>query len=199
MEQRLVRAASERGVSAPDLERVVKAHRAAMAIRDSPFSTLSSDQDPAYLHPGRVVLILLQDLEEGDPDALAVGALAESRAPALSVSATAAEEVLGESAFALWTALPEVSWGGATGPDDDGELLEDLVTADAVVQRIALAEALDQLRHAHLWENAAERVRAAQVAREVLAPAAARVHPVLERRFNWWVRRVGDSFKFGRK
>ncbi|MEX2295320.1 MAG: hypothetical protein WD804_03285, partial [Gemmatimonadota bacterium] len=134
MEERLVRAASERGVSEPGLERVVKAHRAAMALRDSPFSTLSSDQDPAYLHPGRVVLILLQDLEEGDPDALAAGALAESRDPALSVSATVAEEVLGESAFALWTALPDVSWGGATGPDDDGELLEGLVTADAVVQ-----------------------------------------------------------------
>jgi len=169
-----------------------------MEIRDAGLASNSSEQDPAYLHPGRVGLILLQDLEEGNPDVLVAGVCAESRAPALRIPAEVAEGMFDIAALALWRRLPEVDWR-PEGVARDPELLEELVTAEPNVQRIALAEALDQIRHAHLWTRSEDRARAAQFARGVLAPAASRVHPVLERRFDWWVRRVGDSFSFGRK
>jgi hypothetical protein len=169
-----------------------------MELRDAIPAALPSDQDPAYLHPGRVVLILIQDLDERDPDLLSAGALAESRQPELRVSAKVAEHALGPDGYAVWRALPPMNWS-ATGGATDGEVLEALVTADDSVRRIALSEALDQLRHAHRWESGDERARAAELAREVLAPAATRTHAGLERRFNWWIRRVGESLRFGRK
>jgi hypothetical protein len=163
----------------------------------------SAASDPAHLHPGRVALILLRDVGEVDPDVLAAGILAESRDVRLRVTGESAEEVLGARAFRFWERLPELDWTAApdlpAAEDGDGELLEALVTAEPAVQRIALSEALDQIRHAHLWAGAEERARAARVAGAVLAPAATRVHPVLARRFDWWVRRVANSFRFERK
>jgi hypothetical protein len=198
MEERVVRAATDRGVTPDGIARLVESHRAAMEPREAAAANLTSDQDPEYLHPGRVSLILLTDLGEVDPDVLAAGACAESRVPALRIPTGVAQGVLGEAAFAHWRALPDLDWA-CTAELGHAELLEGLVTASGAVQKIALAEALDQIRHAHLWTDSTTRAQAAHLAKEVLAPAASRVHPVLERRFNWWVRRVGESFSFRQK
>jgi hypothetical protein len=141
---------------------------------------LSSEDDPRYLHPGRVVLILLGDVEEDDPGVLGAGALAESREMELRVGSA--------------PALPLPDWGrGFGGEMSDSELLEALITLPTDMQGVAMAEALDQLRHAHLWSDPAHRARAAALGQGVFLPLAPRVHPAMERRLRWWVRRVGPG------
>lgn len=205
MEGRVLRAAAETGVDAAGLDRLALALRVAMRPRESGPAALPSDRDPDALHPGRTVLILLADLGECDPEVLSVAALAESRRPELRATAEAARTVLGAKGAALWAALPSLAWSGEDGvaggegegsgspPPEDSFLLESLVIAEPELRRIVLAEALDQLRHAHLWPEGPGRERAVALATGVFAPLATRTHPALERRFNWWVRRVAPA------
>jgi len=203
MEDRVIKLAGDRRVSTSDQQLLSATLRAAMRARESGPHALPSDQHPAYLHPGRTVLILLQDLKESQASVLAAAALSESRDTPLRVDLDVARDLLDERGLRTWSALPVVDWRGKThgtetdgGPDDgDQELLEALVTAEESVVKIALAEALDHLRHAHLLPDMNERVRAAALAEEVFVPVAARVHSVLERRLNWWTRRVGRVLK----
>jgi len=200
MEGRVAHAAREAGVSLDGVDGFLRAHRAAMAVREWGENALPSDHHPAFLHPGRTVLILLGDFEETSPRLIAAAALAESRDLDLRVSPGEARQALGgeggEGAFELWGNLPSIQWRGpvdGTEPDIDAALLEELVLAPSEVQRVAMAEALDHLRHAHLWESAEERRRAATLAREVFEPLSSRVHPTLERRLGWWLRRVSPG------
>jgi hypothetical protein len=166
-----------------------------MAVRSIGERALSSEDHPAYLHPGRVLLILMDDLEVSDSHLLPVGMLTESRDRELRLSEVEVREVLKEwdGAFELWKNLPFIDWGVSASADTDVVLLEELVIASPEVQRVAMAEALDHLRHAHLWESQPERLRAANLARGVFEPLAPRVHPTLERRLAWWVRRVSPT------
>jgi hypothetical protein len=151
------------------------AFRRAMGVRHD---LLQSEEDFRYLHPGRVVLILLGDLEEADPGLLEAGALSETRE--LELRADGAPD------------LPLPDWGrGLGGEVPDDELMEALVTLPEDLQGVAMAEALDQFRHAHLWPDRTHRARAAALAEGVYLPLAARVHPILVRRLTWWTRRVG--------
>jgi hypothetical protein len=179
MARRLRRALRQAGVRDRGEDRVMTAFDRAMEVRHG---LLPSEDDPRYLHPGRVVLILLGDVEEDDPGVLGAGALAESRDMELRV----------ESA----PGLPFPDWGrGLGGELTDSELLEELVTLPTEMQGVAMAEALDQLRHAHLWSDPVQRGRAAALAEAVFLPLAPRIHPVLERRLGWWVRRVGARLR----
>jgi hypothetical protein len=143
----------------------------------------------------------VEDLMEVDPRVLAVGALTESRDLHLRARGSAAFTALrsfelGEEACGWWEGLPFPKWSLAEGDEEtDGALLEALVTAEGPIQRVVLAEALDQLRHAHRWDSPASRNRAAQLAERVLHPVAARVHPNLARRYAWWIRRVGRALR----
>jgi (p)ppGpp synthase/HD superfamily hydrolase len=203
MEDRVLKLAGEHQVSTPEGQLLRAALRAAMQARENGSHALPSDQHPTFLHPGRTVLILLQDLDETDGSVLAAAALSESRDTSLRVAPAIARELLDEKGFSTWNSLPVVDWQGEAhgtgsdrGPENgDRELLEALVTADVPVAKVALAEALDHLRHAHLLTERNERVRAALLAERVYAPVAERVHPVLERRLNWWTRRVGSVLK----
>lgn len=163
-----------------------------MAVREWGENALPSDHHPGFLHPGRTVIILLGDLEVNDPVLLAAAALAESRDLRLRVPSDSARGVLeGEvGAFELWKSLPEIDWLGSNDTVNDAALLEELVTVPREIQRVAMAEAMDHLRHTHLLESVVEQRRAATLAREVFGPLAPRVHPTLERRLNWWLRRV---------
>lgn len=202
MADRVAAAAAEAGVPPEGLAEVLEAHARAMAVRESGPAALPSDRHPAFLHPGRTVLVLASDLGEARAPVLALGALVESRDESLRVDETTAAEVLAEPApevFEWWRALPMPVWDptGAEPRASDGELLEAIVTAPEPVQRVVLSEALDQLRHAHLWKSAAERARAVELAKTILAPVAARAHPVLDRRFTWWLRRVAPAIASG--
>lgn len=202
MEERLLRVASERGLDRGALDLLGRSFRRAVGVRAR---TLPSDHHPAFLHPARTALILLDDVGETRPATLVLGVLAESRSPELRVPAegpAGAGPLLreaGSGAQEWWDALPQPEWdGSAPGregdvADADARLLEELVTAPEPVRRVALAEALDHLRHAHRWEREADRIRAARLARGVFGPLSARVHPQLERRLAWWNGRVGST------
>ncbi len=202
MGERISSAAKQSGLSPTDIGRVLTAYAIAMGPREVGPRAAASDQHPSFLHPGRTVLILLQDVEESDPRALALGALAESRDILWSVTDTDAAlalQVFGEQGTEVldwWRALPFPNWFGSDEEETaTEEYTERLVTAAEPQQRIVLAEALDHLRHAHLWVDGSEQTRAADLASTVLGPVAERLHPTLGRRYEWWNRRVGSALR----
>lgn len=202
MADRIARAIGDLGVSPEGVARVVGAYGRAMTVRESGPAALPSEKHPAFLHPGRTVLILAADLEEAEVPVLALGALVESRDHALRVGEEVVEEVLGgdyPEVFEWWRTIPRPEWDPAVADPEAscGELLEAIVTAPEPVQRVVLSEALDHLRHAHLWESTKARTRAVELATTVLAPAAGRTHPVLDRRYSWWVKRVAPGLAPG--
>lgn len=129
-----------------------------------------------YLHPGRSALILLIDLSECDATTLCAAIAFDSERPDWIPAEAVKDD---PDLAAVMEALPP------SGCDD---LAERLVVADAAVRRAALAERLDQLRHAHLWPEVEARRRAHQEAKAVYAPIAERTDPVLSRRYDWWCR-----------
>lgn len=177
MGRRLLRELRTVGLSDPETAAVLAAYRLAM----EPRAERLAEDAPAYLHPGRTVVVLLADVDEIRPASLAWAPVVESERPDLRVPPDRIEEVLGERSRARAAEVPP---SGAPG------LAERLVTADREVQLVALAERLDQLRHAHLWDDRERQRRAWAEARDVYLPVAARVHPVFERRYGWWCRKL---------
>lgn len=179
MLQRLLRTAGAYGV--PDTGLLSEAFERAMAPR---IHALDDDHDPRFLHPGRTALILMDDAGFTEPHGLAAAILAETESPELGY----APEPEADDAPSLSAALAEAR--SLPPMEEADELAERLLTAPESVALVALAEYLDQLRHLRLWADP-ERVRArSDVTAGVLVPIADRVHPVLSRRFRWWVRRV---------
>lgn len=195
MGERVLRTARKAGLGPAEVEGVSRAYRIAMAPRDPDRGGLPSEDHPAYLHPGRTALILLEDVGERDPEVIAAGILAESRDLRLRVEPRDVEALGLAKAGVWWSALPAPDWGDARDSDRDLALLEALVVAPVPVQRIVLAEALDQVRHAHLWRSRAQRRRARELVEGVFGPLAPRVDPVLDRRFTWWRRRVAPGIE----
>src|SRR5690606_30458754 len=116
--------------------------------------------------PGRTALILLSDVGEVDGAVLAAAVLFESERRDLRVGHDRVAEEVGEDIAERLTRVPL--------PGDE-RLAERLLVEDEGTVRIALAERLDHLRHAHLWTL--ERRRGAHaLAVSVYAPVAARVH-----------------------
>lgn len=176
MAVRLVRTAQEAGVPPEDCLRLERLHALAMAVRDA---RLADDHDPAYLHPGRSALILLQDVGESDAQVLGAALVVDSGTPSLAPD-------LGGVDDPVVKAL-----AGAVPPSGAEDLAERLVVGDDRLRRVALAERLDHLRHAHLWSDLDARRAAHQEAVAVYAPVADRTHPVLARRYWWWCRMFG--------
>jgi (p)ppGpp synthase/HD superfamily hydrolase len=143
-----------------------------------------------FLHPGRTALILMLDTEEGDPLTLAAAMLVDSERPELEAwDSLTARPVSGTAeplADFFSSYLQDAAELAASVPVRGSDLLERLVTSDERVQRIALAERLDQLRHAHLWTDPARRRHAHDEATSLYAPLAARVHERLSQRFDRW-------------
>jgi hypothetical protein len=183
MLRRVIRTASALGVG--DSTLLERAFERALAPR---MDRLDDDHDPRFLHPGRTALILMDDVSYHDPHGLATAILTESESPELACDS---ESDRPGDPEALTRALAEAR--RIPRMEDEEGLAEALVTAPDPVPVIALAEYLDQLRHLRLWADP-ERVRArAATASRILVPFAARVHPVLARRFEWWARRVGRT------
>lgn len=173
---RVARTAEEAGVPAADRARLARIHAAAMAIRSG---RAADDHDPAYLHPGRSALILLQDVGETDADVLGAAMAVDSQTPDWAPNPG---DLADPGVEALALAVP---------PSGAEDLAERLVVGDDRLRRVALAERLDHLRHAHLWPDLDARRAAHSEAAEVYARVAARTHPVLARRYAWWCRMFG--------
>ncbi|WP_405282904.1 hypothetical protein V3331_13955 [Gaopeijia maritima] len=171
MGHRLDEGAAERGVDEVGRQRIARIHDAAMELRRG---AGVGQHHRDYLHPGRSALILLIDLGEADATTLCAAIAFDSeRADWIPRAAVADDRDLAMRVAELPPA----------GADD---LAERLVVADEAVRRAALAERLDQLRHAHLWPDLEARRRAHAEAEAVYAPIARRTHPVFARRYDWW-------------
>lgn len=183
MGERVLRTAREVGTPEAELPLLERAYALAMAPR---LDARLGSHDPHLLHPGRSALILLLDTAEVRGAVLAAAMLAESERPELGASAARAREGLMEREVGAAAAEAALAWAAEVPMPGDEDLAERLVVADEEVQRAALAERLDHLRHAHLWGDP-ERARSAHArAVEVYLPVAERVHPVLARRYLWW-------------
>lgn len=175
MDASVARAARASGLAAPDIDTLRRAHALAMQPR---IRILEDDHHPAYLHPGRSALILLRDVGPLPVETLVVAAAHETQDSDLRVSAASVREALGDAAAEIVESLPL--------PGDE-RLLERLVTLAEGARLAALAERLDQLRHAHLRDDLAGLWPAMhEEAGAVWLPVAERTHPRLATRFRHW-------------
>ena len=183
---RLRRTSRERGV-APDGVRLVHGlHGVAMEPRRE---ALADDHDPDFLHPGRTALVLLLDAGVTEPAVLCAALLRDTRRPELEPPAPAVEGWARARAQGGVAAVrPALELAAAVPSPADDSLAETLVVGSDALRLVALAERLDHLRHAHLHDDPSGLEEAWERARDVYLPVAARTHPVLERRYAWWVR-----------
>jgi hypothetical protein len=173
----VARAARALGLATGDVDLVARAHSLAMAPR---IRALPDDHHPAYLHPGRTVLILLRDVGVVPADVLAAAAVHETGDLELRVGPDAVREALGADVADLVDSLPL--------PGDE-RLLERLVTLGEGARLAALAERLDQVRHLHLRPDLEPRWRAEhEEVGAVWTAVAERTHPRLTDRFRHWHR-----------
>lgn len=184
MAARLVDTAERLGIDGTGRALITAAFETAMRQR---LSAVLDDHSPAYLHPARTALILMDDAGVSHATTLAAALLTETRDTALRADAAEVER-LGEAVRGLVAAMPR--------PDPEERVLESLVTADAQARLIAVAERLDHARHLHLrppeeWPGYHALTCASY------APAAARAHPLLGRRLTWWCRMFRDRYLAG--
>jgi hypothetical protein len=170
----VVSAAAGRGLGPDALDLLRRAYALAMAPR---VRTIEDDHDPAYLHPGRTVLLLLQDVGRVPVEALCAAAVHETEHTALRLEAVRSE--LGD---AIADVVAELPFPG------DERLLEHLVSLEEGPLLAALAERLDHLRHAHLRDDPDWWARIHAEAEAVWLPVAERTHPRLADRYRHWQR-----------
>lgn len=182
MVRRVGKTAERVGVSESGRRALEVACRSALRLREL---RLDDDHDPHYLHPGRSALILLLDTGELNPVVLAAAALVESRRPDLRVDDVAVRRGAGEGPVALELGRA-LSLRAEVPPIESPDLIERLVTGSEAVRRVALAERLDHVRHAHMWH---EGTRVPELLEEVWGvwiPVAERSHARLALRFRHW-------------
>lgn len=145
-------------------------------------ASIDDDHHPAYLHPGRTALVLLQDVGDVPLDALCAAAVHESEDADLRVDVESVRTTLGAPVAEIVRSLPLPG---------DGRLLERLVTLDEGPLLAVLAERLDQLRHAHLREDLEWWRAIHEEGEAVWLPVAERTHPRLADRYRHWHRTFG--------
>jgi len=178
----LVRTARSYGVDDEDIDLMSRAHALAMVPR---VAALEDDHHPLYLHPGRTMLVLIQDAGVTDPTVLAAAALVESEDARFRVGEAAMASAVDASVLSLVRAVP------ASGSE---LLAETLVTAEDAVRLIAVAERLDHLRHAHLRDDMDWRARVYAEAVAVYQPIAERTNAKLAGRYRHWCRAFERRF-----
>lgn len=184
MADRLRRTAGWHGLPRDEANRLADCFLAAMRRRAT---AIRDDHDPAYLHPARVALILLDDVGLHDPDVLYAAVASDSVRPDLAMAADDVRAVAGERAAEILAMLPS--------PDiDPAAVMETLVTLPADVLALYLASELDVARHLHLGDPDRWAVGHARVV-DSLIPLAHRCHPLLARRFERWAGAFGRRFR----
>ena len=176
MANSVVRAARAHGLAPEGIDLLSRAHALAMSSR---LGVLENDRHPSYLHPGRSVLVLLQDVGPLPAEILATAAVHDTEDDDLRVSWDAVRHTLGDSVADMVEALPL--------PGDQG-LTERLVALDEGPRLAALAERLDHLRHAHLREDRTRWRAIHEEAGAAWVPVAERTHPRLATRYRHWHR-----------
>lgn len=179
MDASVTAAAARKGISRTEIDRLATALRVAMAPRKA---KIEDDHDPAFLHPGRVALILLRDTDTTDLSTLALGVLMESRDPAFGASDQEVRVAMGDRIADARASIP------TPGAVDLTERLVVLETATAIA---ALAERLDHLRHEHLRLPVAPWDELWREVHDIWLPVADRTSEPLARRYRHWLRTFG--------
>lgn len=182
MAERVHRTAAAAGLDPRGLELLSKTMQTAMAPR---VAIIEDDHHPEYLHPGRSVLILLDDVGLVDPVALCAACVLDTRRYDLE----ATDHVVSEQVS------PDVAEFRSVVPRSGSEtLLEDLLVSEPTVVLVALAERLDQVRHAHQWGDWPAARIAHQEASEIYLKVAERAHARLASRYANWARAFGERY-----
>jgi len=182
MAARVRRTSQAAGMDNPGIDLVGTAIETAMAPR---LAVIDDDHHPDYLHPGRTVVILLDDVRFTDPVALAAASLLDTRRDDLEVPDGEVTERVSSEVTAFRSAVPRA--GSVT-------LLEDLLASEPEVVVVALAERLDQVRHAHLWGDLSEAPALYEEASEVYWKMAERTHTRLAARYAVWCRTFKERY-----
>ena len=182
MADRVDRTAVAAGVDRSGRDLIGTAMEAAKAPR---LAVIHDDHDPDYLHPGRTALVLLDDVGLTDPLALAAACVLDTRRGDLEPPDREVTERVSADVTAFRSAVPRP--GTVT-------LLEDLLGSEPDVVLVALAERLDQVRHAHMWGDLGEARAAHREAFEVYLKMAERVHARLAARYTHWCRAFSEGY-----
>jgi (p)ppGpp synthase/HD superfamily hydrolase len=182
MADRVDRTASAAGVDRSGRDLIRTAIEAARAPR---LAVIDDDHDPDYLHPGRTAVILLDDVGLADPVVLAAACVLDTRRNHLEPPDREVTEHVSAAVTAFRKVVPRP--GSVT-------LLEDLLASERDVVLVALAERLDQVRHAHMWGDPAEARAAHRQASEVYLKMAERTHARLASRYTHWCRAFGEGY-----
>ncbi len=182
MSARVERTARSIGVDRSGRDLIAAAIEEAMAPR---LAVMDDDHDPDYLHPGRSVVILLDDVGMTDPVALAAAGLLDTRRADLELCDDDVTSKVSPAVAAFRGAVPRP--GSAT-------LLEDLLASEPEVILVALAERLDQVRHAHQWGDLPQARVAHQEASDVYLKMAERANARLAARYTQWCRAFGERY-----
>lgn len=193
MQERLERQLAKAGLAAPARAQVLDASGRAMTHRAG---VLRDDTHFETLHPGRTVLILLDDCGITDADVLTAAALVETEHSTLRIGAEATLRASGRKPSRTGPHVPSARAlaSGVPVPASAGDaLLEELIVAAEAVRRIALAERLDHARHLHLrelsvWSDFHRLID------DVYLPVARRSDDRLARRLAWWYRTFQRRF-----
>ncbi len=184
MAARIEQALRGAGLDAAGVGRVLEAHREAGVHRAGHLPP--DEDDPRWLHPGRNVIILLDDQGIVDAGVLALAAGVDQGAPELMHPGVREEAEGAGVPF-----LP----GGLGGPDPElraeEEWLSAAVELPGPMLALVVADALDFLRHLHLAPAGPGRAVAAGRGGRLVLPLAERLGGRLERRLRWWCSRVG--------
>ena len=155
------------------------------AAKTPRLAVIDDDHHPDYLHPGRTAVVLLDDVGLSDPVALAAACVLDTRRNDLEPPDREVTEHVSAAVTAFRNVVPRP--GSVT-------LLEDLLASGREVVLVALAERLDQVRHAHMWGDLAEARAAHQEASEVYLKMAERTHARLAARYTHWCRAFGEGY-----
>ena len=185
MSARVERTAQSAGVDRSGRDLIGSAITMAMAPR---LAVIDDDHDHDYLHPGRTVVVLLDDVGLANPVALAAASLLDTHRLDLEAPDDEINANVSPAVTAFRNAVPR------SGSDT---LLEDLLASEPDVVLVALAERLDQVRHAHLWGNLPEARAAHEEASEVYRRMAERTHAQLAARYTNWCRAFGEKYLAG--
>lgn len=178
MAARIERAVRRAGPGS-DAERLANLFRAILERRATVFP---DPEHHDFLHPGRTLLVLLEDLRITDADVLAAALIVDSERPGLGLAGEEAIRLAGARAAAIARPIPSAA-------SADETRLEALLSLEPESLLVALAERLDHARHLHLRTPAAFAPFHVRIGNADL-PAASRSHPRLAWRLQWW----HDSF-----
>ena len=167
---RLEKVWGDAGIEPSALVSLVGRAETVMARRTA---TFADEHHPAFLHPLRTALLLLE-ADEVDPRAHAAGL-------GLDTEGDAREEAMEHGSESDEADVAELL---VAGPD---ERLELLVVAEPWVRHTWLAERLDQIRHLHLWAGPDRTRTALERAEREELPLAGRVGGRLERAWTDWL------------